>query len=484
MANIIEIIERTETLALQMPALAGAFPDFRAQLDLLRESGSRSVYMLGTIKSGKSTLINALLGRDVMPRGAGVKTFNRVSVRAGKEQQAVIRFRSAAELRDLLTFDYRLLGFEYQLPADLYTATGTAELAELQLRFDKECASDQRLAQVRADPALEGLLPRALARIQRTLAGLERLRADFDDATLDMLRQDGAITYDHKSFAQHRRWTDSPDLAALIRTIEMTLPYPARLPASLELVDCQGSDSLNPLDFADIESVVQHADLVLYVVQSRLGVRQADRKLLGHLANAGSRIIPVLNVEGFSPLNTDDFVALERQVSADIGQCIVNTTPPLPLIALRPLLEATGDKEQLRLMKRLWDKRSDRPLWQRLEGGFDALGERLEALIQTESSRSDAEIQHFVVSQAATVARELLARDQKIVGFEGTQKTREDVTTTLHSLIEGERTQLKAAARSATDAIFDKSGPIERELDEFLEMMGRQNLRRRPAYPG
>ena len=55
------------------------------------------------------------------------------------------------------------------------------------------------------------------------------------------------------------------------------MPFPKGLPRALSLIDCQGSDSLNPLDAADVQAIGQRADTLLYVVQSRLGLRDGDR---------------------------------------------------------------------------------------------------------------------------------------------------------------------------------------------------------------
>ena len=68
-------------------------------------------------------------------------------------------------------------------------------------------------------------------------------------------------------------------------------------------------NGLVTLDFADVESVVQHADLILYVVQNRLGIRQADRDFLRRLSGLADRVQPVLNVEGFSPMASDAMTA-------------------------------------------------------------------------------------------------------------------------------------------------------------------------------
>ena len=55
------------------------------------EAATHRTFVLGTIKSGKSTLINALLGREIMTRGAGVKTFNQIHSTHGEVLAAEVQ---------------------------------------------------------------------------------------------------------------------------------------------------------------------------------------------------------------------------------------------------------------------------------------------------------------------------------------------------------------------------------------------------------
>ena len=52
------------------------------------------VAVVGVIKSGKSTLINALTGKELVKRGAGVVTSMTTRIRKGRKNRAVIHLKS------------------------------------------------------------------------------------------------------------------------------------------------------------------------------------------------------------------------------------------------------------------------------------------------------------------------------------------------------------------------------------------------------
>ena len=54
--------------------------------------------VVGAVKSGKSTMINALVGQDLLRRGAGILTAMITRVQPGPESQAVLRFKGWDEI--------------------------------------------------------------------------------------------------------------------------------------------------------------------------------------------------------------------------------------------------------------------------------------------------------------------------------------------------------------------------------------------------
>ena len=58
------------------------------------------VAVVGTVKSGKSTLINALVGQDLLRRGAGILTAMVTRVQPGDAARAVLKFKDWAEIAE------------------------------------------------------------------------------------------------------------------------------------------------------------------------------------------------------------------------------------------------------------------------------------------------------------------------------------------------------------------------------------------------
>ena len=79
-----------------------------------------SVYVVGTIKSGKSSLVNSLAGKDILPRGSGVITFNLTRLRYVDRTSAKLRFWHPRKLQQQLELDGQLLNFTEPVPANPY----------------------------------------------------------------------------------------------------------------------------------------------------------------------------------------------------------------------------------------------------------------------------------------------------------------------------------------------------------------------------
>ncbi|MEE4301613.1 MAG: dynamin family protein [Pseudomonadales bacterium] len=479
------LAELTRDVIRDVPALGGALPD--AELLLRDPAGAprREVYLLGTIKSGKSTLVNALLGRDVMPRGAGVKTFNLTRARRAEQLCSRVLFHAEAELRERFAFDFRMLGFAFELPDAPYSKEGSEALGALLEEFERACREDERLADVDADAPLLGLLPRSLARIRHGIAGLAELHARWDEAVVEDLRRNGRLEFPEERFDGYLPWTTSTDLAALIRGIEIDLPAAGDpLPANLELIDCQGSDSLNALDFADVESVVQRADAIVYVIQSRLGLRQGDRDLLRHLAQAGAaeRLLPVLNVDAFDPLQRAELDALQARVTADLARTVGRELPLIAVAGLAELDAATGDDEELALMASLWTRRDAGAVLARIRAGAGVLRTRLAELAR--ASRPEAEAAQRLrglLHQCRTVAGAALERDAALLGTDASGMSRAEALAAVQRILDGERQRLREDAAARVTEALAEDGPLQREIDAFLAEQDAKHALRRPV---
>ena len=95
------------TLATALNSLAALGTDrdreqLAALLDRL-EAARLRVLVVGEAKRGKSTLVNALLGRDVLPSGVTPLTTVTTTVRYGNDERAEVRFFDGHDEKHPLT---------------------------------------------------------------------------------------------------------------------------------------------------------------------------------------------------------------------------------------------------------------------------------------------------------------------------------------------------------------------------------------------
>ncbi len=223
--------------------------------------------VVGTVKSGKSTLINSLLGSDLLKRGAGIVTAMITRIEPGDRAGAVLYFKDWEEVNGELNSALSLFpspvllerkeGYDIRQPEDrrlLTQALAQADQAQL-LHLDM---LDKNYILVKS--FLEGY-----DEVQKILAGgSQRLELNAAELTA------------------HQQLVGREAEAVYLKDVRLKLPFP--WPAKgLELGDCQGSDSPIPQHLAQVQNYLIGADLVIYVVSSRIGLRQADYKFLTDL---------------------------------------------------------------------------------------------------------------------------------------------------------------------------------------------------------
>ncbi|MFZ8914514.1 MAG: dynamin family protein, partial [Pseudomonadales bacterium] len=450
------------------------WPEYREVLAPAgRPDGQAAVhrtFVLGTIKSGKSTLINALLGREVMTRGAGVKTFNQIHSTHGDALAAEVQLWPSSVLEARLAFDFRILGAPLEVPENVYEADALAALEGAREAFEAESEADGRLVNLEAGSAY-GLLNHALTRLRLTLAGLSALqRRGFRPA----LGAAPRLSFEETGFSEFLSWTDEASLAPLIAHLSLRVPFPEGLPRSLSLIDCQGSDSLNPLDAADVQAIGQRADTVLYVVQSRLGLREGDRLLLRQLAAQGlaDRLIAVLNVEAFEPLEASAFKALRDQVEGDLESCL---RQPIPLFAVDALRGLEG-AETAALVEAHWARRGAEAETAQEGAGLGALKATLAQ--RCEATQPPVMARSFEGERAAL--RALLARDEAVLGLSAEGLGAEQQRRGLKRALDGARRELRATLAQRIENTFSPQGPMAQELDAFLRGGLERYLAERP----
>lgn len=210
---------------------------------------------MGPVKSGKSTLIDALLGEDLLPRGSGILTAQVTAVRFGSEPGLTLSWKSRPEVNR---------GF-----SALLTALGLPGTWDLGDPEHRRRAAERLAAGSRPAPELAPL---------RSL--LEGFAAAWGRLGEERRRED------RRGLDEIARWVTRDEVAGYLAGLEARVASPF-LPAGIELLDCQGTDAWNAAHTRDVEETLLGAHAVVYVVSTRVGLREADFRLLETLRGYG-----------------------------------------------------------------------------------------------------------------------------------------------------------------------------------------------------
>ena len=294
--------------AKSIPGLSdSSFKDWEKTCESLRRQLDEEVIrvaVVGPIKSGKSTFLNSILRGDYLKRGAGVVTSIVTRVRAGDALKATLFFKNWDEINA-----------DIQQALALFPAW---EKRPQENDFDIQQASlRQKLQKELSSLGPEQLITRDTRNINNVLISSY---LDGYDTVNEIIATDTTRQYTHDQFADHKSFVGNETLAVYLKDVELEINSPG-LESNLELADCQGSDSSNPLHLAMIQDYLLVTNLIVYVISSRTGLRRADIRFLSMIQKIGilDNILFVVNCD-FSEHDTiDDLKALVAKVFDELS---------------------------------------------------------------------------------------------------------------------------------------------------------------------
>jgi hypothetical protein len=426
--------------------------------------------VVGTVKSGKSTLINSLLGFDLLKRGAGIVTAMITRIEPGDHPHAVLLFKDWEEVNGELNsalslFPSPLLlergeGYDIRQPADrrlLTEALAQADQAHL-LHLDM---LDKNYILVRSFlegyPEVEKILARGSQRLE--LSGQELIT--------------------------HQRLVAHEAEAVYLKDVNLQLPFP--WPArGLELGDCQGSDSPIPQHLAQVQNYLIGADLVIYVVSARVGLRQADYKFLTELKRMRlwDNCVFVFNLDLNEMENLGEARAQVQRWERELA-VFQTDAPRFTFSALDQLLHRLKDQGQTLRPKDLgklmtWEADADLTAFSRREAGrFEDYLQTTVTTKQTHLLLSSSLGQLQAVSQG--LKERILLQDkflgEDVSAFQAIRdrlhQRRQPLESLLHSLgqaLQGAVSDLKQQLRARLDVFFDaRHGAIGPQIAKFIK---------------
>lgn len=326
-----------------------AFEDWSRACQTLKRQLSEEtlrIAVVGAIKSGKSTFLNALLGGDYLKRGAGVVTSIVTRIRGGKRPKARLIFKSWSEANR-------------EIVAALALIPAGNKLADKE-QFDIRDAERRTALRSLLDSLpVEQQVSQGARNLNTALltcysSGYDRIQDLVSTENAERILDDGDW-HDHWGFVS------DDALAVYLKDLQLEL-VSRNMDSDTEFADCQGSDSPNPLHLAMIQDYLQQAHLIIYVISSRTGVREADIKFLSIIRKMGliENLLFVVNTDISEHESVNDLKTLAGRVSGELG--LIASAPELyTFSALYHLFgeirASLSEKDQLRLVQ--WDKQRE-----------------------------------------------------------------------------------------------------------------------------
>ena len=266
-----------------------------------------------------------------------------------------------------------------------------------------------------------------------------------------------------------------------LRDIELTIDS-GSTDETIEIADCQGSDSPNPLHLAMIQEYLRATHLIVYVVSGRTGLRQADIRFLSTIKRMGilDNTLFLINADFGEHDSLDDLMRVAARTRDDIA--LLRPDPDVYVLsALFNLFRCTEDtlsvKDRLRVAQwkgeaamtafsdgetRRFEATIHRKLTEEryallLKNHIERIGLQVAGMAHWARVRKDMFGKD--AREVARIVREIGAHQGKIAAVKGT----------IRSTLAGALENLKQELKRDTDRFFDKHDGILGEALRFLK---------------
>jgi GTPase SAR1 family protein len=424
------------------------------------------VAVVGTIKSGKSTFINSLFTGDYLKRGAGVVTSIITRVRGGENLKAKLLFKSWDEVNSEIDQALALFpSLDWRTQKNSFDIRRTGERIDL-----------QKALSTLGTEHLFTNYSRNLNSVLLTsyLKGYEKVK--------DMISSDRLTSYyEDTKFAEHWDFVSDGSMAIYLKDVELEIDS-GTIDSNMEIADCQGSDSPNPLHLAMIQDYLLLTHLIIYVVSSRTGLREADIKFLSIIKKMGimDNILFIINCDFSEHESIEDLHALVKKVKEELS--MIKPNPEIYSIsALFNLFkvknESLSQKDSLRLAQ--WKKEKE------LTAFSDRETERFEALFNNKLTRGShflllknhlerlsvilSGMTHWILVHQNILAKDADSANEIIETIKHNQIRMNKITSMMKNTLDGSIQRIKGELKADIDCYFDlRSGDLLGDIIEFV----------------
>lgn len=277
-------------------------------------SDKLKIAVVGVIKSGKSTFVNAFLGKEFVKRGAGVVTSITTRIQKGKKNQALIRLKSWDEINAALR------KFLLSAPDEVIKEQSSRDF-DIRRTNDRKWLEKRYQALIRSLPPDHGAAASEIFTIRHALQGFDALK--------DLVKSDETVVcFESREFDRYKDYTSDPDKAFYIKDVCLFVTA-KDLDPHIEIADCQGADSTDPSQLSRILAYLEFSNLMVYCVSSRTGLREADMVFLKRIKHLGllENIFFINNCDLTEHETLEDVLKIERNIRQDL--CLLGIEPEL-----------------------------------------------------------------------------------------------------------------------------------------------------------
>ena len=430
--------------------------------DRLQQAKVR-IAVLGAVKSGKSTLLNAVLGADRLRRGAGILTSIVTRIQLGKISRAHLRFKSKS-----------LLDRQFQA-ALAFLQSSDSSLPSCKL--DQASERQSLLHWLDEQPAEEDT-----SHFSEERAFLRACLVGYSEAIGYLNNSTQVRTWSGEESCHHQAWVEQDSRAVFLE--DLLLEEPGWTWQGTEIADCQGSDSPNPLHLVQVQEYASRSNLLIYVISSRIGIRQADVHLLRNLYQLGlaDQIIFVINLDLNEHEEQADVDRITEHILRDLRRCGWQQPHYFMFSALHLLLQrklelTTREQKQLEF----WQ---DHPVSQMSANAWKTFQEELHMRLAHQQSqtllagewrhcqRLHRQVSEFVERLQITLSAETLDWEEWQSELQHRQRYLNYHEQNLRHTLKGGEQQWKQHIDYGVRALFERQGgKVWSSLDRFLRQL-------------
>jgi GTPase SAR1 family protein len=424
------------------------------------------VAVVGAIKSGKSTFVNSLFNADYLNRGAGVVTSIVTRIRRGPYLKAKLYFKSWDEVNKEIS--QALILF----PVHAWESEET--------QFDIRREGDR------------GALTTALQNIQSNLLltnGIRNTNSILIDSYLkgydlvkDIITSDDLFKmYEDDLFGEQKAFVGSDHLAVYLKDVLLEI-MGGDMGNGIEIADCQGSDSPNPLHLSMIQDYLLKTHFIIYVISSRTGLRQADMRFLSIIRNMGilENILFVLNSDFSEHETLEGLIALLDHTREDLS--VITPDPDIYVFSslynlFKASFKSMSRKDEMRFSQ--W--KAETPFIELSDGETKRFSADLSVKLGKEhySLLVKNNIERLgIVSESlvhwSDIHQEILGGDAKGVAsliskMTYHQQQMTQIASLVKNTLEGASRNIKLNLKQAIDRFFDvRNGRVVKDIIAFI----------------